>query len=77
MFPGVMKMHNEANLSENDELFFLLKTNLIGQMSPIWHLTLLALLLSESVGTYDKLNIYAKNIFRVIGTLKQNLSQVR
>ena len=39
---------------------FLLKTNLIGQMSPIWHLTLLGLLLSESVGTYDKLNIYAK-----------------
>ena len=76
MFPGVMKMHNEANLSENDELF-LLKTNLIGQMSPIWHLTLLRLLLSESVGTYDKLNIYAKKIFRVIGTSKQNLSQVR
>ena len=23
MFPGVMKMHNEANLSENDELFFI------------------------------------------------------
>ena len=56
---------------------FLLKTNLIGQMSPIWHLTLLGLLLSESVGTYDKLNIYAKKIFRVIGTSKQNLSQVR
>ena len=56
---------------------FLLKTNLIGQMSPIWHLTLLGLLLSESVGTYDKLNIYAKKILRVIGTSKQNLSQVR